>query len=329
MSSMSRRSRVRVLQAVGFVLLLAVPGRALAADVCITVDEAHDTFSPAERRAAVLLLQRQFEREGAHVVAPGCANEYVVAHVRLGNTIAITLSGPAGTRDAVARGMDDIPAVYSQMVRSLLRGEPMQAGGVVDRTNVSRGQSEAANRVYSDSLLYARLGYGALFGDRTYGGVSVGMLGYRRELDAFAVDVSFFNLLYKSSSGPYGLGPGRDSGSTGNWLKLEFLRFTAPRADRSLYVGGGLSWSTANLNRDDTHWDGSGLQGELTAGYEVGRTSSIRVFVQTDVGLPFYRLNGSTYTYLNVAPYVVTATTRRYAPSLALSLGIGWQRGRK
>jgi hypothetical protein len=325
---------VRVRLAAGVLFLLMMPGRALA-DVCLTVDEAHDTFSPAERAAAVLLLERQFELAGEHVVPPGCANAYVVSHVRFGNTITITLSGPAGQRDAVARGMDDVPAVYSQMVRSLLRGEPLSAPGIVDRTNVSRQQSDAPNRVYADSLFYARLGYGGVFAERTYNGPSVGMFGYRRELDAFGVDVSFFNLQFKSSNDSYGYGfGGGSSGSTGTWLKLEFLRFTSPLTDRSPYLGGGLSWSTAHLSTAGTNtqrtWDGDGLQGELTAGYELGRASSIRVFLQADVGLPFYRLTSHSYTYSNAPPYITTSeTTHRYAPSIAVSLGIGWQRGGK
>jgi hypothetical protein len=108
------------------------------------------------------------------------------------------------------------------------------------------------------------------------------------------------------------------------------LRFTSPQADRSPYVGGGLSWSTANLDNGNTHWEGNGLQGELTAGYEIGRASAIRVFFQADAGLPFYRLNSTSYTYSSGPPYVTRTTVgHRYAPSLTLSLGVGWQRGGK
>ena len=82
---------------------------------------------------------------------------------------------------------------------------------------------------------------------------------------------------------------------TGAWLKLEALHFIAPLADRSPYIGAGLSWSTAHLDNASTSWDGSGLQGELTAGYELERASTI--------------------------------TEHRYAPSLSVSMGLGWQRG--
>jgi hypothetical protein len=329
MTSRRLRALVRVLP-LSLAMLLALSRGLAAADVCVSIDESRDTFSEKDRAAALILLARQFELAGEQVVLPGCSQSYVVSHAQLGSTIVVTLSGPLGQRDATARGMDDVPAVYSQMVRSLVRGQPMEAPGVTDRTNVSRRQSDEPNRVYSDSLFYARLGYGAVFANRAFGGPSVGMFGYRRELDRFGVDVSFFNLQYRSSSGGYDYGLAGSEGSTGTWLKLEFLRFASPFADKSPYFGGGLSWSLANLNSANKSWSGSGLQGELSAGYEVGRASTIRVFVQADAGLPFYQLTAHTYEFTNTPPFVVTTSTQRqYVPSLALSLGIGWQRGRR
>lgn len=298
--------------------------RPATADVCITIDEQHDTLSPSQRVAALLLLARQFELAGERVVAQGCPTSYVVSHVQLGERIAITLSGPGGQRDAIALGLDDVPRVYSQMVRSLLSGRSMNAHGVLDRTNVSEAQAEQPRRVASDSIVYARLGYGGIFGDRTYGGPSIGLIGFRKELDSFGVDVSFLNFQYKSDSG-YGY----SGGMTGSWLKLEALRFMTPESDRSAYFGGGLSWSTTNLETTDKSWSGSGLQGELTAGYELGRASTIRVFVQADAGLPFYNVTSRTFAYWTPYAYTAPATEHRYAPSLMLSIGVGWQRGRK
>jgi hypothetical protein len=314
----------------GIALLLFVwmPSSARA-DVCLTIDEARDTFSPSDRSAALLLLARQFELAGERVVPPECPNLYVVSHVQFGTRITITLSGPMGQRDATAIGKDDVPAVYSQMVRSLLRGLPMEATGVVDRTNVSATQSTEPNRIHSDSVWYARLGYGAHFADQAYGGPSVGFFGYRREGNRYGIDVSFLNFQYKSSSStPYVYGPQGSSGMTGSWLKLEVLRYFAPASDRSLYGGAGLSWSTTNLDHDTTRWEGDGLQGELTAGYEFGRAGSIHVFIQGDVGLPFYDLQGTTYTYMAAPPFVGNVSVaHRYVPSFSISLGLGWQRG--
>jgi hypothetical protein len=315
------RGLIAALLIVGFVSARA------NADVCVTIDEARDLFSPQERTAALQLLARQFELAGEHVVPAGCDTPYRVSHVQLGNMISITLSGPNGQRDALAIGYEDIPAVYSQMVRSLLTNRPMEARGVVDRTNVTVKQSER-RRVYSDSIAYTRLGFGAIFGDRTYSGPSLAIFGYRKELDAFAIDVSFLNVLYKSSDRTYGYNPGGSSGMTGDWLKLQALHFFSPLSDRAFYAGGGLSWSTANISNSNTTWSGSGLAAVLTTGYEVGRASTLRMFMQIDAGLPFYELRSETYAYSNAAPYVSYLTTRhRYAPTLGVSIGLGWQRG--
>jgi hypothetical protein len=139
------RPNVLIPSVVALLLLASTPWRA-EAQVCVTIDEARDTFSPSDRSAALVLVTRQFELAGERVVPPGCSNAYVVSHVQFGTRILITMSGPNGQRDLTALGMDDVPAVYSQMVRSLLRGQPMDAPGVVDRTNVSGTQSSPPNR---------------------------------------------------------------------------------------------------------------------------------------------------------------------------------------
>ena len=227
--------------------------------------------------------------------------------------------------------MDDVPALYSQMVRSLLRGEPMGAPGVVDRTNVSAAQATPQNRMHSDSVWYARLGYGMYFADQSYGGPAVGFLGYRREGNRYGIDVSFMNFQYKSSNRTYSCpSPQGTSGMTGTWLKLEVLRYFAPTADRSPFIGAGLSLSATNLDHDNTFWDGNGLQGELTGGIEVGRAGSIHMFVQSDLGLPLYELRSTSYTYTTATPYVYQASvSHRYVPTLTVSFGLGWQRGGK
>lgn len=319
---------VLVIVGLAIAIIASTPAPARA-DVCVTIDEAHDTFSPSDRSAALILLKRQFELAGERVADPGCQESYVVSHVTFGSHIMITLSGPKGQRDATAMGMDDVPAVYSQMVRSLLRGEPMTAPGVVDRTNVSNVQAAAQNRMHSDSVWYARLGYGLYFADQSYGGPAVGFLGYRREGKRYGIDVSFMNFQYKSSNRTYSYAsPQGSSGMTGTWLKLEGLRYFAPSADRSPYVGAGLGLSATNLDHDNTFWEGSGLQGELTGGLEMGRAGSIHILFQGDVGLPFYTLRSTTYTYSTAAPYMFqAAVSHRYVPTLTVSLGLGWQRG--
>ena len=247
-----------------------------------------------------------------------CSTPYTLAHVRLGNTITVTLSGPQGLREATALSLDDLPALYNQMVRAMVTGQPMTAMGVVDRTNVTSSQA-TGRRVHSDSLWYARLGYGSLFGDRAYGTPALGF-GYRAELDSFGIDVAFLNFQFPTSN------DASDSALAGSLLKLSGLYFLNPQASRTAYFGGGLSYGHATFGNWDyraignyrTEWDGSGLQGELTVGYELARATSLRLFVQADAVLPFYQVTSETYSRS-----VVTSTDRRYAPSLVVSIGIG------
>jgi hypothetical protein len=316
----------------GFLCLAATDARA---QVCIRIDESQDTLAQGDRTAAVLLLGRQFVLEGQQVV-PDCLAPYLLAHIKLGNSITVTLAGPLGERQGAALGLEDLPALYNQMVRSLLTGRPMTGVGVVDRTNVTAAQA-TAERVHSDSFSYARLGYAGIFGDRIYRTPSFGF-GYRAELDRVALDVSFLNLQIDQSD-PFGSSGGAGAASL---VRLSGLIMLNRRANSTPYVGGGLSWGRtyinsaqpSNLTRAaagpnavylyDTGSRGSGLQGELTAGYEFGRATTIRMFVQADAILPFYAVTSQT-----ISPRVgVTSTTRRYAPSLVFSVGLGWQRNR-
>jgi hypothetical protein len=306
------------------VLVPAAAGAARA-DVCVAVDEAHDTLSPANRAAAVLLIGRQFEAAGERIAPDGCANRYAVSHIMLGNTIIVSMAGPLGQREGHALGIDDLPALYSQMVRSLVTGRPMTGFNVVDRTNVTAAQS-ATERVHGDSLWYARLGYGSVFGDRAYGGPAIGF-GYRYELDSFGVDVSFLNFQKRASNDYTYYGPYQTSSDAfaGSLLKLEGLYFLRPKANATAYVGGGFSWGGVSFG---SGWDGSGLQGELTAGYELPRASTLRTFVQLDAALPFYQTSTIRYpvNYRGVGP---VTTEHRYTPTVAVSFGVGWQRDRR
>jgi hypothetical protein len=267
----------------------------------------------------MLLVTKQFEQEGERIVPAGCSNAYALSHAELGNIVLVTLSGPKGRREALAKGKDDLPALYSQLVRSIVSGRPMTGFHVVDRSNVTVSQA-SARRVHSDSLWYARLGYGSVFGDRTYGTPSLGF-GYRAELDSFGLDVSFLNFQFRGSH-DYS-SPGA---TTASLLKLSGLYFFSPKTDRSAYVGAGLSYGRTRFGGGSgpaggftTSWEGSGLQGELTAGYELARVTKLRVFVQADAVLPFYEVSSTTYARLGRA----MTTDNRRAPSMVVSLGVG------
>jgi hypothetical protein len=311
------------------VMLTAGAARAASAQTCIAIDEQHDMLGRDERTAARLLVEKQFELAGHRVVERDCSATYTVSHIRLGTTITVTLSGPAGRREATALGLDDLPAVYSQMVRSLTTGQPMGLG-VLDRTNVSASQDQPPRRVHSEGYWYARLGYGSLFGQSTHHGAAFGF-GYRAEFDRLGLDVSFFNAQLNDDGGYYA-----SNSSAWSLIKLQGLYFTNPTGNRSAYFGGGLSYGrvelwTSNTGDFPTNGHGAGLQAGLTAGYEIARVTSARVFVQADVTLPFYDVHLETYSYPQALPngrYLPPTVTveRQYAPSLTVSIGFGWQR---
>jgi hypothetical protein len=301
--------------------LLVGAASTATADVCVAIDESRDTFAPGDRTAALLLVTTQLEKEGERVVPAGCAKSFLLFHAQLGRLIVVTMTSGGTTWQATAQTLDDVPNIYSQMVRSIVTGRPMTGLSVVDRTNVTSSQ-EHARRVHSDSLWYGRLGFGAVFADSAYGTPALGF-GYRAELDSFAIDIAFLNYQF-SSPGNYS----SPRAYTFTLLKLSGLKFQHPQANRSAYYGAGLSYGLQSITRGataayefgryTTSWSGSGLRGELTAGYELARATSLRVFVQADATLPFYKVTSETRSLNGL----VTAD-RRYAPSLVLSIGVG------
>jgi hypothetical protein len=326
-------------------LIMIGAARAASAQTCLRIDDSADMLAQDERQAAVLLVRKQFELAG-HKVADtssafaggfggtGCEATYTLSHIRLGNTIIVTLSGALGSREGKALGLDDLPAVYSQLVRSLTTGQPMGSLAVFDRSNVSASQDLPPRRLQSDGYWHARVGHASLFGPTTNQAASFGF-GYRAVFDRLGLDMSFLNFQLDDSGGNY-----YSSGSSVfTPIKLEGLYFTSPNANRSAYFGGGLSYGRAEIRTENgvdfpTTGRGSGLQGELTFGYEIARVTSTRLFVQADVTLPFYDVVFETFNYPVrppsgpfVAPTITTE--RQYAPSLMLSVGLGWQRGRR
>ena len=177
------------------------------------------------------------------------------------------------------------------------------------------------------SFGYARLGYGGAFADNVRSAPAIGF-GYRGETPSVAFDVSFFN---------YMIGGGRsDDGLVfaGSVVKLQILRFLDAESDRSAYIGGGLSWGgiSADANRTPftTGWNGSGLQGEFSTGYEFRGNTPLRVFIQADVGVPFYRAAKESFAVFNPpGSFRSSVVDQRLIPSAVVSLGMGWDAGRR
>ncbi len=189
----------------------------------------------------------------------------------------------------------------------------------------------ASAQVAGGGFFYGRLGYGAVLSEGGNGAAPAFGFGFRGELDAVAVDFSFLNFIIPPDVQLQGA-----SGFAASMIRLQVLRFLEPRAERSMYVGGGMSYSGVSFGdsrRTDTSyttgWGGTGLQGEVTAGYELARSSPMRLFLQTEVGLPLFKSRLIRYPVVNrVTDYNSPTTEKRYTPSVAVTFGIGWQRNR-
>lgn len=298
-------------------VLFAVRARA---DACVEIDPERDTLSEQDRAAARSLFLQALETNGQRVSggrnSGQCTAVYRIYNVRLGSSVTSTVAGPQGTRTVSVRAVEDLPNVYDQMVRSLLSGEPISnSSGVLTRDNVTANQA-APRRAEADSLWYARLGYGLTTGGNSAAGPSVGF-GYRYELDRLGIDLSFVNLTFAQRNQV-----GSDDASvSGSWVRLLAYYFALPQASSSLYAGAGLSWGGAAVMDGGITYSGSGMQGELSLGFELLRASTIRLFVQADATFPFYRATPDNF--------ITTPTGgSRYTPTFVIAFGGGFGRNR-
>jgi hypothetical protein len=277
--------------------------RVAHADSCVVVDEQKDTLSPEDRRAAAISLQQALMKNGVQVSNQNCLSYYTVYHVKLGNTISVYLYGPGGVyREGRANKVDEIPMVHEQLVSAMLNNKAVSES--VDRTNATTDQM-APRRVEADNVKILRLGYGGVTGNGSASGPAFGV-GWRFELDRLSIEVSAFNFLVATNSSTNGTGF-----FTGDWIRLSGYYYGNPTADATWYTGIGLGWGgTFGGNFDSSQpqaFGGSGLQVDPVIGYEMLRSSTIRLFFEATLTLPLY-----------------TDGNGNWLPSGVLQVGIGW-----
>lgn len=300
----------RVLGALTAALVATLFTGSAWASVCASVDSTKDNLDESDRTATATLFRQSLEAEGKQVVTDGCTERWTVYHIKLGDSVTVVMTSPHGTRREKVNSVEDIPNVYSQMIRSLESGDAItREGSMVDRRNV-RDDQAVQNRVEADSLWYLRLGYGTILGGGISGGPGFGF-GYRHELDHIGIDASFLNFVLADSDNN-----GAD-GFSGSFVRLMGLYFLDPYGNSTPYFGAGLSWGGVAVDRDNIGYGDTGLQGELTVGYELLRASTIRLFGQVDGAFPFYLADGQDAQGNHVSQSL-------WAPTVTLSLGIGW-----
>lgn len=284
---------------------------------CVRIDTATDMLSAQDQKAALLLFEEALRNEGRAIDPASCAEEWVVSHARLGDSLIVVVAGPQGRRsDRVAR-IEELPAQYSQSIRALLTGrDPRnEMTGIVDRTNVTSAQTRV-RRVPSENLLFVRLGYGYAAG-ASDGGPSLG-LGWRRELNRTTLDVAFANLLILGKEESDYSNEPLDGGSF-TPVALGVNYNFRPLADGTPYAGLGLAFTVWDPDNDAA----KGLDLRLCLGYEMFRASTVRLFVQADAIVATYDVTRRTWL-----PNGATATEDRFRPAtFAVSLGIGFGGG--
>jgi hypothetical protein len=319
-SSGGSRTR-RYSLALGTLLASIGTSAAAMASTCVTVDEQRDGLAPEERQAAQTLFEEALAEEKVAVAREGCTETWSIYHVRLGNSVTVVAQSPRGARRERVRKLEDLPNVYSQMVRSILSGKEITSDGdAVNRRNVTDAQAQAqTRRVSADAIWYAKLGYGVTSAADFQSGPAFGF-GRRWELDRIGIDFSFLNFqLYQQEDSFDGFSAG--------WIELGADYFFDPYANSTAYLGAGLSFGSHNIPTDEDVYDaygGSGLGAKLTLGYELFRASSIRLLIELDARLPFYRLSHEGYN----EALMTLETDHTYAPTFGLTLGIGWGRSR-
>jgi hypothetical protein len=299
---------MRKLLNVTVALTLLLISSSAAAAVCVQVDEERDNLQPAERQATKTMVENSLRGQDLNVASENCTTTYTIYSLKLGNSVTANISGPEGSKTQKAHNIEELPETYDQMTAALISGEEGQTAGV-NRHNVTKKQA-APRRVRADSIYYTRLGYGAVLGGDFASGPSVAF-GWRYELDSVGIDISGLNFILDTSDG---------DGFTFTLVRLGGMYFFDPVSDSTPYVGGALSWGWTGVYEelDDgfTTYSGNGLQGELTAGYEFLRSSTLRVFVEANAIAPFYTASRNTFEANNDESV--------YTPSFSINIGLGY-----
>lgn len=295
----------------GAIVTLLMAGQARAS-TCVSVDETKDGLPPSDRSAAQTLFEEALTEGGVSVAREGCTETWTLYHVKLGESVTVVVQSPKGTRRERVNEIEDLPGMYSQLTRSLLMGTDTAAeSAAIDRRNVTSTQVER-KRIRADAVWYAKLGYGSTPAAGFHAGPAFGF-GRRWELDHVGINLGFFNFIAYQDSDEF-------EGTSVSWIDLGADYFFDAYGNGSPYVGAGLSLGSHSIPDTDGDFEGVGLQGKVTAGYELFRASTIRLMLQFDALLPMYRLSRS----VSFAGLATEQTERVYSPTFSLALGLGW-----
>ena len=279
--------------------IVATSSNALAG-VCVKINVDRDTLSADDRRAARITLENTLENHGIMPIGEPCESTYVLSHTKLGEEVTVRMSVGSELRTLRARGIEDLPSAYDQMVASIKNGTPLADN--IGRRNVLNKQTNR-NKQELESVLY--LGLGGVFSELNEEAAPMMRMGYR-----FETDSAGFGIVGS-------LTPFPTTGGGGAGLDFEGLYFFDGEAASSLYVGGALGYQgysygepsfddlDSTVNQGDGNWSGAGFAVRPIVGWEFFRATSGRLFVQAEANLPTYHMSRGAEEKWN-ASFMVT-----------------------
>ena len=269
------------------------------AGVCVVINEARDTLNAQDRRAARITLENTLETHGIKPIGEPCETTYTLAHTKLGEEITIRMSVGEDIRNMRARGIEDLPSAYDQMVASIKNGTPLADN--IGRRNVTNKQTNRKKQEL-ESQLYLALG--GVFSELNEEAAPLFRMGYRFETDSAGFGIST------------SLSPFPKTGGGGFGVDFEGLYFFDGQAGSSLYVGSALGYQGYSYGEpafntidsevsDTSEWAGAGFAFRPMVGWEFFRATSGRLFIQAEANLPTYMLERGNEESWN-ASFMVT-----------------------
>ena len=304
------------------VLFLCAFGPALGfAQVCVTIDPARDAMGEGERRSATLVFEETLRVYGQTVAPAPCEASYELKHLKFGSAWIVTLSLGEEKRRVNVGAIEEIPAAYSRMVESIVKGEPLAKSQTLEEKE-SETETAGVAAFEERSLLFLFLGLGSVIGGHESEATAFNVgAGYRHEFQHYALDLSLRaggastppeeeELVVPANQEPEFE---EDDTNLSERFAVLFraMYFLSPQSNSSTYFGGGVGLGHVGFLRHGSWWSGLGGMTNLALGYEFYRHSRVQLFLEASVDFPLFMASDE-------------AEHERWTPVTAFVLGGTW-----
>jgi hypothetical protein len=275
------------------VLATAVLSSESLAATCVEINQESDQLGETEQQSALFLLKEGLLENGA-VVEGECSSTWALTHLRLGGSITVSAVSSDRRLKLTVSSERDLPDIYSQMADAIVSNKDIEDS--IRRDNVTMDQAHT-QRVKADYMTIFSFG-GTMYPPAGASVIPTFGTGLRVELDKWAIEVSGKLALPIYENNNF-------FAASGHLSALYFLNGTD---NHSLYVGGGPGFSIL-AEGDSSTAEGAGFDGQLIGGYEMFRASNMRMFLQSNIEIPLYTIDGAD----------------SWSPKIGLNFGIGYR----